>query len=163
MRYSRLNNHENKHAKEIAFNESGGFTFAGRCGVALRSIGIGCGGNGAGQPSGSTVAGSTTTPTATMSGLTSVILSGSGPTTASVTTPTSGGGTQTTTTVTVPASSVRTQLGAVGLVVGNDPNTTYVGPSGNTYNISEGPGLITDRPNITIKAHTIKLGVGYTF
>lgn len=137
---------------------------AGLCGQPALA-----GGNGSGQPSGTTVAGSSTTPTATMSGLTSVIMTGSGPTSTVTTSPVSGGGTQTITTVTLPASTVNSRLGAVGLAYSYDPNVTYRGPSGTTYSFSattDSPGSAPSAGStrsISIKAHKITLGTSYNF
>ena len=137
---------------------------AGLCGQSASA-----GGNGSGQPSGSTLAGTSAVPTATMSGLTSVIMTGSGPTSTVTTSPVSGGGTQTITTVTLPASTVNSRLGAVGLAYSYDPNVTYRGPSGTTYSFSattDSPGSAPSAGStrsISIKAHKITLGTSYNF
>ncbi len=117
---------------------------AGLCGQSASA-----GGNGSGQPSGSTLAGTSAVPTATMSGQTSVIMTG-GSTTTTETTPTGGGGTVTTTTVTLSATSVLNTLNSAGL--NHDPNSTvqYVGPSGTVYTVSPdtpaGPSAQTTSP-----------------
>lgn len=104
--------------------------------VALYGQSVLAGGNSSGQPSGSTVAGSTSAPTTTMNGLTSVIVSGSGPGRTTVTTPTANGGTQTTTTVSLPASTVVNTLNGAGLNPSTTTETVYQGPSGTTYTLS---------------------------
>lgn len=120
------------------------------------------GGSSSGQPSGSTIAGTAMTPTATMSGLTSVILTGSGPTSTVTNTPVAGGGTQTTTTVTVPSASVSSVFNNLG--VRYDPGASYEGPSGSTYSFRTTQGPNNINPTIVITArHPIKVGAGFKF
>lgn len=129
---------------------------AGLCGQSALA-----GGNGSGQPSGGTLAGTATIPTATMSGLTSVIMTGIGSTTTVTTTPTSGGGTQTTTTVTVPASSVARVFSNIG--VRFDPSARYQGVSGVTYSVEPITHPVTGVTEIRVSSHKITLGQTYNF
>ena len=101
------------------------------------------GGNASGQPSGVTVAGSTTTPTASQSGLLSILLS-VGPFAKTTTTTTSPTGVTTTTrTVTIPATALTNFFAGAGLSLPSPGSTTtYQGTTG-VFTVTNNNGQVT--------------------
>ena len=143
---------------------------AGLCGQSAFA-----GGNNSGAPSGATVAGATTTPTTSMNGLTSVILSGTSPAQTTTTTTTSTGGTVLTTSMTLPSGSVQSTLQGAGLNLDPGQSHELRGPTGASYTVgptnanigttivrtasSQAAGLLAERISQVVGGGTIFQGV----